>query len=85
MYDWALPTGPGTAPTGRPHAFAHVTVLRAPERAAASTMIVAPPRAAIRRFRARKRIRVGCSPGGYSDTSRPPSRTRDRRPSWERG
>ena len=62
--------GPGTAISGRPHSSAQPAVFRAPDRRAASTTIVPCAIAAISRFRARNRTRVGCDPGGSSDTSR---------------
>ena len=62
-------TEPGTAISGRPQPSAQLAVLRAPERSAASTTTVPRDIAAISRLRARNRTRVGCAPGGNSETS----------------
>ena len=62
--------GPGTAMTCLEHSTAQLAVLRAPDRNAASTTTVPLESAAINRFRARNRIRVGRAPGGSSETRR---------------
>ena len=64
--DTAEVTGPGTAIRGRPRSLARRVVAMVPLRAAASTTTVPPVTAAISRFRARKRRRLGRWPGGYS-------------------
>ena len=68
-------TLPGTAMTTRFISLAQVVVLRAPERAAASTRTTPSLRAAIRRLRARKLTFSGWAPGGASLTTAPDAQT----------
>ena len=65
-------TAPGTAPSSRPHPIAHLAVARAPERAPASTTMVAALHPAISLLRVRKRHFAGRAVGATSETISPP-------------
>ncbi len=71
--------------TTRRHPLAHVAVLSAPDRSAASTTTVPEVIAAISRLRMRNARRVGAAPGGASDTSNPSSAIRSSSAALPRG
>ena len=70
--DMGASTAPGTAPSSRPQLIAHRAVASAPERAPASTTMVAALHAAISRLRVRKRHFAGRAVGDTSEMSTPP-------------
>ena len=78
-------TGPGTAPTVRPHSIAISAVISDPDRSAASTTTVTPAIAAINRLRAGNIQRNVGEPGGSSEITAPFERIRPCRPRAHRG
>lgn len=69
--DCVAVTGPGTAITVRPGAFADFAIRRLPLRNPASTITTPAKKSARLSARVRNRIREGTQPGGYSLISTP--------------
>src|SRR3989344_9353248 len=65
--------GPGTAKTSRPCSRAKRAVIRAPERSRASTTTTPFERPEIIRFRRGKFFFLAGGPGGFSESTSPPS------------